>query len=224
MSKNRFNFTGLTLKSVFLLTITMLFTNCFKNIIKTDLYYQADFETDSVKNIFLSGFYNNNTQFGTVPLRISKYNGSKVLGFCNDNVLELDLDKLPEHYAIKIEFDLYIHDNWNNDLWKMIVNGNMLLITGFSNFTKVQQAYPNWLGNGSPLNPAGANAYTTQLPGACSLIRSDNGTSEYKICMIIQDNSRSFQMQLSDAGAYLNDPCQRSWSLDNLKITGIVSN
>jgi hypothetical protein len=42
--------------------------------------------------------------------------------------------------------------------------------------------------------------------------------------LTIQDNNNALQIQMSDAGAYFNDPCQRSWSIDNLKITGIVSN
>lgn len=171
---------------ILLCSICIFFSSCFKNLTKTNVLYQTDFSTDSIKNIFMSGFYNNNTQFGTVPLRIASFNGNKVLGFCNNNIVELNLAGLPSHYAIKIEFDLYIHDNWNNDLWKMNVNGNTVLLTGFSNFKNVQQSYPNWLGNGSALNPAGADAYTTQLPGACSLIHSANGSSEYKISMTIQ--------------------------------------
>jgi len=213
------------LKSVFLLCfLSVFFSSCFKNLIKTNTYYQSDFSKDTAVNISLQGFYNNNTMYGPVPQRFARFNGATVFGFLNDNTLELDLSNLPAHYAVRIEYDLYIHDNWNNDLFQMKVNGNLLLSTGFSNNSAVQQAYPNFLGNGSALSPAGAGSFTTQLPGACSLIHNANGTSEYKILMTIQDNNPSFKMVLSDAGAYQNIPCERSWSIGNITITGIVSN
>lgn len=214
------------LKSVFLLCfLSLVLSSCFKNLIKTDTYYQSDFSKDTSATKFtVQGFYNNNTLFGPVAQRLAVFNGVPVFGYYNDNIAELDLNGLSQHYSLRIEYDLYIHDNWNNDLFQMKVNGVLLLSTGFSNNSAVQQAYPNFLGNGSALSPAGAGSYTTQLPGACSLIHSANGTSEYKILMTIQDNSPSFKMILSDAGGFQNQPCQRSWSISNLKITGILSN
>ena len=39
-----------------------------------------------------------------------------MLGVFNNTRIDLHLDKLPEHTIIKVEFDLYLHDNWKNEL------------------------------------------------------------------------------------------------------------
>lgn len=200
--------------------VVLSFSSCFKNVTKLTVVYENNFETYNLKTIEVSGWLNGS--FGAVnDIRIMDYNGNKVLGRFNDNLVSLTLPNLPEHNAISIEFDLYIHDTWKNDLWKMSYDGVDQLLTGFSNDSTVQQSYPNWLGNGSSLSAAGADAFTSNLPGACRLINSPHGTSMYKMVRTFLHSNSSLQFSCSDAGNYFNLPCDRSWSMDNLKITAI---
>ncbi len=165
-----------------------------------------------------SGFTNNS--FGPfTDIKIVDYNGSKVLGRFNNGRIDLAIHQLPRHQAVSVQFDLFIHDKWENTLWKMEIDGQEKLLTGFSNFTAIQQSYPNWLGNGSTLFPAGANSFNKNLPGACSMASQPNGTSEYKMEQTFQHSDADFSFSCSDAGNYFNLNCERSWSIDNLKIT-----
>jgi hypothetical protein len=184
------------------------------------MVYFNDFESGEPNSIETYSWLNGS--FGpTADKRIVTYNGSKMLGRFNNGLILLNLTGLPPHQVLQVEFDLYIEDKWRNDLWKMTFDGADVLLTGFSNIDSVKQAYPNWLGNGTSLSPAGANAQNTQLPGFCSLASAPNGTSIYRIVRTIEHKGDTFQFVCSDAGGVLNDFCQRSWSLDNLKISVI---
>lgn len=195
-----------------------LLTACTKNITRVNTIYNNDFENFDLKTIEVSGWLNG--LFGPVnDIRITDYKGNKVLGFFNNARIALKLNDLPTHQAIRVEMDLYVHDNWKNDLWQMSIDGVYQLITGFSNDSTGKQSYPNWLGNGSALFAAGSDAYDSQLPGACALRNSPHGTSMYKITRTMLHTTNSFDFNCSDAGDFFNLPCQRSWSIDNLKIT-----
>ncbi len=200
------------------LLIVACCTSCFKNLTKLTVVYQNDFENYDLKQIQVSGWLNGS--FGPLTgINIMDYNGNKVLGRLNSSLIDLTLTELPTHTALTVEFDLYIHDNWRNDLWKTTFEGVDQILTGFSNDQNVQQAYPNWLGGGGQTFAPGTNAFTTNLPGACALINSQHGTSMYKMIRTVVHSDKTFQLQCSDAGQYFNDLCQRSWSMDNLKIT-----
>ena len=214
--KQKYFFKGLLL----LLLIIVSFTSCFKNLTKVTVLYQSDFENYNMKPIEVSGWLNGN--FAPVTdVKIIDFNGNKVLGRFNSNLVSLTLPDLPAHTAISVEFDLYIHDNWKNDLWKITFDGVDQLLTGFSNDPNVQQAFPNWLNAGGTNSPAGTNAENFNLPGACALASSMHGTSKYKITRTVLHSGNSFQLNCSDAGDFLNQTCQRSWSIDNLKISAI---
>jgi hypothetical protein len=201
-----------------LIFFVSFFFGCFKEVTKVSTIYQNDFEDVDLKSIVASGFTNGT--FGPFNnINIVDFNGTKVLGRFNNGKIDLHLHKLPTHQAITVKFDLYIHDKWNNDLWKMVWDGNEKLVTGFSNFDATPQSYPNWIGNGSLLNPAGANSYNRNLPGACILASSSMGTSLYKMEQTYIHSDTSFSFSCSDAGNYFNLNCERSWSIDNLKIT-----
>ena len=193
-------------------------SSCFKDASKVSIIYQNDFEMMDMKSIVATGFPHGN--FGQfTDIKIIDYNGTKVLGRFNNARIDLVLNQLPKHQAISVQFDLYIHDKWSNDPWVMELNGARVLVTGFSNFDAIQQAYPNWIGNGSDNNPAGANSYNRNLPGACSLATQKNGTSLYKMEQTFLHTDPTFLFGCSDAGSYFNLNCERSWSIDNLKIT-----
>jgi len=207
--------------TIFLFSLLMVsFSSCVKDLPKLQVVYQNDFEAYQLNTIQVYGWVNGTVQ-QINDIKIEDYNGNKVLGRFNNCLFQLTLNNLPIHNAISIQFDLYLHDKWKNDLWKMTFNGTDYLLTGFSNDSTIQQSYPNWLGNGSPLSPAGANAYTTNLPGACRLATSAHGTSMYKMVKTILSNGNTFQLQCSDAVHPFNDACELSWSIDNLKITTI---
>ena len=200
-----------------LIGISLLYS-CTKSLTRINTVYFNDFENFNLNTIEVSGWLNG--LFGPVSdIRITDYNGNKVLGRFNNARINLKLNNLPTHQALRVEFDLYLHDKWKNTLWKMSFDGFDQLLTGFSNDSMVKQAYPNWLGNSMPLSPAGADAFNTNLPGLCSLISSSRGTSMYKIVRSIAHSNKIFQLACSDAGGIHNDTCTRSWSMDNLKIS-----
>jgi hypothetical protein len=212
---------NISYKSLLLLAVAFLILNsmgCFKEATKVGVVYFNNFDDYDMKNINAFGFTNNN--FGPLnSITIVDYNQSKVLGRFNNGKIELKLHKLPKHQAINVQFDLFLHDNWRNDVFVMEFDNQQKLVTGFSNDPNRQQSYPNWIGNGSPLNPPGANAFTTNIPGACIWVSKPNGSSMYKMERTEIHSDSTFTLACSDAGEFFNLNCDRSWSIDNLKIT-----
>jgi hypothetical protein len=219
------NFRFLIYRITFILLVSTM-QSCIKDVVvnvpKLTVVYENDFETYDQKGFKVYSFENGNFgQFDRVS--ILDFNNSKVLGRFNNGKAVLTLDTLPLHNAINIQFDLYIHDIWKNDLWKMELDNNEVLVTGFSNIENVMQSYPNWIANGSALNPPGANAFDKNLKGACRNISKSNGTSHYKMERTIIHSKPAFTFAGSDAGAFFQLNCERSWSMDNLKITAIYN-
>ena len=211
------------IKKVSILFLILLasigWSGCFKNLTQNILVYENDFENDR-HGLLISGWVNGSV-VPLTDLKRFKFNGSKVLGKFNNCNVELILNNLPPHNGLNVSFDLYLHDQWKNNVWVEKFDGAYQYVTGFSNITGIEQAYPNWYGNGSPPSPPFANSYTYLLPGTCSLIGSPNGTSEYKMSSTILHSKSSFQLDLSDAVDPFNDTCAVSWSIDNLKIVVI---
>ncbi len=192
--------------------------SCFKSLTVTNVVYENTFEEYDHKTIVVSGW--GSAGFGPVKeTRIEEYHGNHVLGKFNNNLIMLTLSNLPVHQVLRVELDLYLHNTWKNDIWKITFDGSDYLLTGFSNDRAFKQSYPNWYGNGSSLSPAGANSQTTQLPGVCSLTSLPNGTSLYKILATVEHSKDKFTLYCSDAGGTANDTCTRSWSIDNLKVS-----
>lgn len=199
--------------------------SCFKSLTETNIVYDNNFENYERKSLEIQGWNSTVTNFGPISdTKIRNYNGSNMLGLLNDNQVSLNLVNLPSHQALRVEFDLYIHNIWKNDLWGMSFDGAYQLLTGFSNDPSVKQSYPNWIGNGSSLAIAGTNAITTSLPGTCSYSSLPKGSSMYKIVTTVSHSNSNFELRLNDAGGVVNDSCNRSWSLDNLKVTILKNN
>lgn len=208
-------------KYILLFLFICFFFSCFKDLTKTNIVYSSNFSDNFHTNIEIFG-WSNNGLFGAInDNRIGIYNGKNVLGKLNNNLIELKLVNLPDHQELRVEVDLLLHNKWQNNLWVMSIDGNYRLITGFSNDSTVQQSYPNWFGNGSPLSPAGKNAIETNLPMVCNVNSSGTslGTTKYKIVSTLMHNNSTFTLQCSDAGGVFNDTCTRSWSIDNLKVS-----
>ena len=203
-----------------------LFLSCAKTQVKSEtVIYSNDFESGDVKNI----------ANGTIDV----FNGTHVLGRYNSSGFSLTVPNLPKHDLVEVSFDLYIHDTWdgNNvdngysgpDLWSMIVDGSSYIHTSFSNADCpagvfcTPQAYPNNYPNNN--NNPKAGAYRTDLPGACFLASSPNGTTEYKITKQISHSDKTLLLQCIGDLVQKNiaDPkCDESWSVDNIIIKAIA--
>jgi len=200
--------------------LLILLTSCTKDLTDVTVVYENNFNNGDPKGIVTAGWLSD-FAFGIFPFnKITNYKNLKMLGVFNNTRIDLHVDKIPEHAIIKVEFDLYLHDNWKNELWLMTFDGQNRLLTGFSNDSNTPQAYPNWLNSG-PTFPAGNHAQEIYLPGVCSLKDNKRGTSKYKIVHTMQHQSKTFHLSLSDAGAVKNDTCTRSWAIDNLKISAL---
>jgi hypothetical protein len=210
---------------VALLGFIISIPSCKKDVKNETIVYNNDFESGDVNNI--SG------------AAIDVFNGTHVLGRYNSGGFYLTVPNLPKHDLVEVSFDLYIHDTWdgNNldngysgpDLWSMIVDGSTYIHTSFSNadctpgYFCSPQAYPNDYPNNNH-NPK-TGAFRTDLPGACYLASSPNGTTEYKITKQIAHNNKTLVLQcIGDLiqKNVVDAKCDESWSVDNVIIKVIA--
>ncbi|NCI48045.1 hypothetical protein [Sediminibacterium soli] len=206
--------------------LTMATGGCFKNLPSKNIIYDNNFENGDTSYIRVS-----NVNGPVDSLKVVTVNGSKVLGRFNNHLVILTLKNLPEHNALKFEFDLNIHDNWNGehllpgnsvpDVWIMKVDGYPVYITTFSN-GPYNQSFPDNYKNGTSKNPPRSNAWEV-LPGACAAASQSNGTTRYKI-EYTTAHTGNMELSLSDALQPFNSMCQKSWSVDNLRITAVKYN
>jgi hypothetical protein len=204
--------------------IFLLFNSCTKNLTVSTVLYDNNFDNGDTREIAIGGWQNGN--FGPLKEnRLIRFAGSTMIGPLNNNTLILILSSLPSHSIARVEADIYLHNNWKNELWNMRFDGNVVLTTGFSNDKTVQQSYPDILGGVSP-GPAGRDALDIQLPGICNqasavanIFPNPSGTTHYKIVQTVPHTARSLELVMGDSGGTFNDTCSRSWSIDNLKVT-----
>lgn len=206
-----------------LFSACMLSGGCFKSIPAKRVFYQNDFETEDTGHIQVWG------ATGRIDsLKVVSYNGSKVLGRFNSNMILLKCDTLPEHNILKIEFDLYIHDKWEGDhlhpgstipdAWVMKVNDYTVYITTFSN-GPYTQSFPDNYSPAVSKNPPRSNAWAA-LPGVCANAGQPDGTSYYRIEYTTSHHG-AFELSLNDVVQPQNSPCLKSWSIDNIRLTAI---
>jgi hypothetical protein len=197
-----------------------VFSSCVSHLTKKNELYSNNFEAGNLKGIAIYNYY------GVVnDNKIFTYNGSKVLGRFNNNTIQLQLDNVPDHDYLRIEFDLYTHDAWDGNtttghpaLWGMRVNGAQIITSSFSNIAGMPQSYPYFLDSGNT-EPARGNAADTSLPGVCSLKDKANGTSRYHIQQTLVHSDNTILLQLNDALYPFMEDCSKSWSIDNLIIS-----
>lgn len=221
MKKN--NASLLLYGSMLAVGLSAIMSGCFKDLPIKTIVYQNDFESkkDSVIDV-----YNSNGLVDTVT--ITDFNGNKVFGRFNNNFLYMKLKNLPPHNILKIEFDLYIHDQWNGDYiapgnslpdaWVLNLDNSPLYLTTFSNGA-YRQSFPDNYVAGGFKNPPKADAWETNLPGACSLQSNNQGTSMYKIVKTTGHSSDSLVITMNDVLQPPGNFCLKSWSIDNLTIT-----
>lgn len=210
--------------SILLLFLCLSLSACFKDLPDKMVFYQNNFDNNTKANFSIYG----NT--GLIDsLKITTYNNSKVFGRFNSNYVLFKMDTLPEHNAIKIEFDLYLHDQWDGnhlppgaaypDIWQMAIDNNPIILTTFSN-GNYPQSYPNNYQPNMINSPALSNSWGV-LPGVCSNAGKANGTSHYKI-EYTTSHTGPLQLALNDVPNPVNSLCLKSWSIDNLRLTAIM--
>lgn len=148
---------------------------------------------------------------------IDTFNGTKILGRFSTELIKLKLQNLPPHDSVTFDFDLLIHDSWDGindpDLWKLIIDNNIVYNTCFNNHSGQSQSYP---GNyPTSTYPSMTGAFATNLPRAC-FGGTYVATSLYKIRKIFTHSLDSISIIFK--GDVSQDPCDESWSLDNLKV------
>jgi hypothetical protein len=211
------------IKKLFFIIPLFLVFACNKNVSNEVLVYHNDFETGDLSNI-TNGV-------------IGQFNNSAVLGQYNKGNFILTLNNLPKHDLITITFDLYIHDTWDGnkespdgpDIWEMLINGSPLINTTFSNADCLPgnlcspQSYPNDYPNN--YNNPKTGAYRKDLPGACRLKNSLNGTTMYKIEKTFRNSDKTLVLQCMDKLVQTNvtdQNCDESWSIDNINVKAIT--
>lgn len=209
--------------------LMLSFLSCIKGLTKRKFLYDNDFEKGSIGTV---NIYNaNGLAQGNF---IETFNNTKVLGRFFNNYVEFESFNLPRHFAIQVEFDLYIHDEWQGDsslsipgtpdLWNILVDGNPELVTTFSN-TRTWQSYPLFFGAGQPPSRPGVNAVRTDLPGACLWKDRPNGTTQYHIVKTYEHTAKTLRIALQDnlkvARNTTSPICNKSWSVDNVRISSI---
>jgi hypothetical protein len=209
---------GIQFFMAFMATL-MVISGCTKNLTEVTTVYSNDFNDGNLKDLQILGWITNFST-GVFPpgAKLHQYQGSTMIGRLNNSRVEVTVNQLPEHDVVRVEFDLYVHETWRNDIFVLRFDDQFRLITGFSTDSTVKQAYPNWVGNGSIEYPAGNQAQEIYLPSPCGK-NVARGTNHYKMIQSMAHTKTSIKFDISDTGGALNDTCNRSWSIDNLKIT-----
>jgi hypothetical protein len=165
--------------------------------------YESTFDNGQPGRLEVAGWNSSGVFALVTDNRVGNFAGRTVVGKLNNNTVRVLLPNLPRHTNLRVEFDLYVHNNWQNNLWHLAVDGSDLLITGFSTDPNIKQSYPNWLGG--VLNAAGTNAQETLLPGVCTSSGLPRGTNRYRIVSTILHSNLSADITCNDVGGIVND-------------------
>jgi hypothetical protein len=188
--------------------LTLIISNScgYPEIIRDELIYDNDFEKNNLENIDGGG--------------IEVFNGSKVLGYFNNDGFTIHLEEPGSHDYVFVSFDLYIHGTWDGnfngfqsndkaDKWIMEYKPGMDLfkdpsfdkfITTFSNspcFTNycLRQSYPN---NYPFENNPKTGAFTSDLPKTCKESFFGGKTTLYKIEKSFKTSSGAIVIRFYD--------------------------
>ncbi|NQW36817.1 MAG: hypothetical protein HQ471_07415 [Flavobacteriales bacterium] len=193
--------------------------------------------------------YNNNFATGDLTEidggAIMTFNNQKVLGNYNNDGFTVHLNNIGSHDYIYISFDLYLHDSWdgnfNNiepdqpDSWFIELRPDIesyptipfnIWESTFSNSVCneiycLRQSYPDIF----PSENKPRLGSATQLPGLCSLANNNDGTSMYKIEKGFEHSGNALLIRFYDKLYQPNavdEKCDESWSMGNLKIRVIT--
>jgi hypothetical protein len=208
------------LKRIFVLILFSINLYCTKNLTFSKTIFISNFENEKPSNLTINNIYGQ-----LKDSKIFYFNRSKVIGPLNNNSINVYIDSLPDHNILEINFDLYIHDNWQGnkinsngmpDLFAIKVNDEPKFFTTFSNDASYNQSFPEWFPNGQ--NPIKSNSLDIALPGLCYSRNNKNGTTMYSIKKSFPNTDKSVVVSISDALQPYNSSCEKSWSIDNIKI------
>ena len=219
-----------------ILIIFLWINSCsYPEMIRNELVYQNDFESEDFNNIDGGG--------------ILEFQGTKVLGNFNNDGFTLFLENVGDHDYVFIAFDLYIHGSWDGnfngftendrpDKWSMEFQPDMQLhkdpsyanfITTFSNSPCwsnycLRQSYPEIY----PFeNNPKKGSFNTDLPKVCSnnffggettLYKLDKGFKSSGKSIVVRFFDELYQPNAIDKNGIPQQKCDESWSLDNLKV------
>ncbi len=212
--------------TIYLFLPYILVMGCTKNLPTKTEVFNTNFENNKFDEFEIS---NPNGVVAINPTFV--FNGTTVYGPFNTNYVQLHITNLPFHNALRVEFDLYIHDNWKGnfkepgrtspDLWTLALDNSTLMNTSFSNVNGYYHSFPdNYVDSLNPY-PAKGNAYESNLPARCSNLVNSPGTSKYKIDMVYAHTINSAYYGFTDAIQAQFSICNKSWSIDNIVVTAI---
>lgn len=210
-----------------LLFIIIVSIGCFKRLPEKTVVFEKNFEDSKRTGISI---FNHSGRVDS-PM-VFLFNGSVVMGRFNNNLVSFAVDSLPDHNAVRIQFDLFIHDRWEGnhldpitkipDVWQLKLDQVPIMIRTFSN-TTFPQSFPADYNPGVSQNPPYSDAWAL-LPGACVWGDKPDGTSLYKIDYITAHTANKVSLDINDALQPFNQPCNKSWSIDNIVITAVKYN
>ena len=228
------------MKKIFLLLLS--FSACsYPEIVRDELVYENDFETESLNNIYGGG--------------ISTFNNSKVIGDFNNDGFSVHIDGVGDHDYVFVSFDLYIHGSWdgnkngfeNNDKpdkWILEFKPDMDLhkdpdydkfVTTFSN----SPCWPNYCltqsfpGEYPTMNNPKNGYYSVNLESKCPNNFFGGPTTLYKIekgfrssgnSVVLRFYDELYQPNAIDKDGIPQMKCDESWSLDNLAVRVVQYN
>ena len=216
-------------KKVLLAILIFNLISC-ENVIDEDIIiYSNDFEDGDGRDI--------------TNARFSEFNNSMVLGNFNNQEFQLNLNDIPRHDFIWVEFDLIIHDTWDGnvrsdhgpDKWFLEMSSNdndknpfeFKFETTFSNSVCNAsfchfQSYPQPFPTNSNFPRTGVVASAN---GLCADGNNPEGSSIFRISEVISHSESYLSLRCYDrlvSSSLVDDPsCDESWSIDNILIRAI---
>ncbi len=220
-----------------ILIIILFINSCsYPEIIRDELFYDNDFETNSLLNIDGGGF--------------KKFNNSTVLGDFNNDGFTIHLDNVGDHEYIFVSFDLYIHGTWDGnfngfsdndkaDKWSIELKPDMdlyknpsseIFTTTFSNSSCwpnycLRQSYPqvypaeNNPKKGSFITDIGDKLCNeSSFGGPSTLYKIEKGFQSRGDAIVLRFYDELYQPNAIDKYGNPQEKCDESWSIDNIKI------
>ncbi|MBN1148932.1 MAG: Ig-like domain repeat protein [Anaerolineales bacterium] len=165
--------------------------------------------------------------------------GRGFLGQFSNETACLELDSLPLHQQVSVSFDLYIIRSWNGnqvsagssapsgmpsetdvivgpDRWKIEADGQLLMLTTFSNWLGHPQAYPgSYPGRDYPRFTGAVEKYTLGYMSAQGIL-----DSVYRLTYTFAHNQDTLNLDFTAMG--LQIITDESWGLDNITVRCII--
>jgi subtilisin-like proprotein convertase family protein len=187
--------------------------------------------------------YKNDFEIGagqewSIPSTATTPSGRNFLGEFTNETAELRLTELPDHFWVKVSFDLYVIRAWDGivtvwppelmgvpgaspqglvgpDLWLFKVDGETLFTTSFSNWDVLgfEQSYPEEYGTDSSPSRTGADENNTLGYIHAGKVMD----AVYHIDMVFPHSAGNLQVAFLGQG--LQVAFDESWGIDNIQVT-----